>query len=200
VVEQDGWVARLRATGPEREAAIADLRKILVRGLSHSLAQRGGGDAFAEDVAQEAVMKVLHSLDSFEGRSRFTTWAMTIATRIGISELRRRHFQDVSLDQASGSDSLQIDLAVDRAPTPETQAERESVLRNLRRLINEQLTDRQRMVMQALLNGMPVEEIARRTGSNRNAVYKLVFDARKKLRAGLEEAGVQSDDIRSLFA
>ena len=68
---------------------------------------RYGTGLQAEDVVQDALLKILNSLDQFEGRSRFTTWAMTIAMRVGLSELRRKHYADVSLDSMkSGENQL----------------------------------------------------------------------------------------------
>ena len=49
------------------------------------------------------------------------------------------------------------------------------------------LTDKQREATQGLLDGLQVEEIARRTNSKRNAVYKLIHDARIRLRDGFAE-------------
>ena len=195
--EEFDWVERLRGDSRAREAALDELRGVLLRGVSHSLARRGGGEAFAEDVVQEALIKIMKSLDTFEGRSRFTTWAMTIATRIGISELRRRHFQDVSLDQIAGEGDLKFEVAADDTAKPDQGADREELLQQLGDLIESQLTDKQRKVMQAALNGMPMEEIARRLDSNRNAIYKVFHDARKKLRAGFQSLGVTAIDIEA---
>lgn len=196
----DRWIARLTSEGAEREEAIEELRELLVRGLSRSLNHRYGGGFQAEDVVQEAIMKILDSLQQFEGRARFTTWAMTVATRVGISALRRKHFQDVSLDAITAEDSLRMELAVDPLPTPDSQFEHASVLATLRDLVDSVLSDRQKIAIRGQLEGIPIEEIARRTGSNRNAVYKLVHDARMKLRTGLEQAGVMAHDVEKLFA
>ena len=195
--DRDDWVDRLRSAGEIRDAAIEELRRILVRGLRRSLTARGGGEAFAEDVAQEALLRILDSLDSFAGRSRFTTWAMTIAVRIGISELRRKRFQDVSLQQITGGENLNIDLTVDAAGSAEQQEERRFLLETLKRLVEQTLTEKQRTVVQADLGGMPIEEIARRLGTNRNAVYKMFHDACQKLRQGLEAAGVSAADVQA---
>lgn len=192
-MREDDWVERLR--GEHRDEAIAELRELLVRGLSHSLAQRGGGRSFAEDIAQEATIKILDSLDSFRGQSKFTTWAMTIATRLGISELRRRRYKDVSLDALMEGGALRIRQDDDQADP----AERTRILRILSELIEGSLSERQRVAMQALLSGLPVEEIARRTESNRNAVYKLIHDARKKLRSGFEQLGIAPEEITSVL-
>ena len=144
-------------------------------------------------------MKILDSLDRFQGRSRFTTWAMTIATRIGISELRRRHYRNVSLDSITADDSLKLDVPVENEPAAEDQLDRANILRKLGEQI-ESLTDKQKLAVRGLLEGLPIEEIADRMGSNRNAVYKLVHDARQRLRRQLEDAGVSAHDVNVVFA
>lgn len=195
VNQQDEWVRRL--SGPNREDAISELRAFLVRGLTKSMASRGGGDAFAQDIAQDAVIRILDSLDQFAGRSKFTTWAMTIATRLAISELRRRRHQDVSLDSLANGGALQIEDTTDDG---NADAAKRDALSTLRQLVDETLTDKQKIAMQAMLNGLAIEEIASRLGSNRNAVYKLIHDARKKLRTGLEKAGITAETLADLFA
>ena len=198
--DHEDWVDRLKAPGAARDAAITELRQVLVRGLKQALGRRGGGDAFAEDVAQEALLRILDSLESFAGRSRFTTWAMTIAIRIGISELRRKRFQDVSLQQISGGENLTVDRAVDPGGAADQQERRTFIVDTLKRLVEQTLTDKQRTVVQADLGGMPIEEIARRLGTNRNAVYKMFHDARAKLRAGFVAAGISAEDVRAALS
>ena len=89
----DDWVVRLKDPNDSvRDQALEELRDLLIRGLSKSLNNHYGTRKFCpEDAVQEALIKILDKIDTFEGRSKFTTWAMTIATRIGIAELRRRH-------------------------------------------------------------------------------------------------------------
>ena len=200
VFDCNDWVDRLRSADEIRDAAIEELRRILLRGLGRSLVARGGGEAFAEDVAQEALLRILDSLDSFAGRSRFTTWAMTIAVRIGISELRRKRFQDVSLQQITGGENLNIDPTADSSGSPEQQEHRTLILETLKQLVEQTLTEKQRTVVQADLGGMPIEEIARRLGTNRNAVYKMFHDARQKLRQGFEAAGISAEDVQAALA
>jgi len=194
----DEWVERLTSAGAQREQAIAELHALLVRGLRKSLSGRYGGRLPVEDVAQEAVLKVLASLETFAGRSRFTTWAMTIAIRLGISQARRKHFRDVSLDAIGTGEGLKIPVADE--PAPDEGLDHQQLLQTLRELIETRLTDKQREATQALLHGLPVEEIARRTGSNRNAVYKLVHDARLRLKEGFAQAGIQADDVSAVLA
>lgn len=200
VPNQDPWLARLRGGEVEREAAIAELREIILRGLSKSLSQRYGTGIQPEDVVQDALIKILNSLDQFEGRSRFTTWALTIATRVGISALRRRHFKDVSLDAFANNEQGPLELAVDTGESPGDNLDRNSVLQMLGTFIDTRLTEKQRVAIRALLEGLPVEEIADRLGSNRNAVYKLIHDARLRLKESFDQAGFVVEDLAAVFA
>jgi len=188
----------VRQTGPELDAALDELRSTLVKGLGHMM--RGRNSSLqAEDVVQDAIIKILDKLDTFEGRSKFTTWAMTIATRTAISEMRRKHFQNVSLDSMLG-DELKFEVAASDSGVSGQESDKETILNKLKELISSKLTGKQRLAVNALLNGMPVEEIARRTDSNRNAVYKLFHDARANLREGFEQAGFSANDISAIFA
>lgn len=192
----DVWVERLK--DPERqEEALAELRVRLVRGLKKAFSS--AGESFVEDIAQDSLIRILEKIDQFEGRSQFPTWAMSIAVRLATSQVRRKHFKDVSLEQFTRGDGLKFDLAVDTVAGAAEQLEQHSIYNKLSELIDG-LSDRQQTAVRALLDGMPVEEIADRTASNRNAVYKLVHDARTKLKSGLEAAGYSADDLTGSIA
>ncbi len=194
------WPSRLRDDSElVRDRAIESLRKYLVRGLSRSLAHRYGGRVDVEDVAQVALLKILDSLDSFEGRSKFETWAMSVAIRIGISELRRKYYRTVSLG-ALAKDRMQFDLPDKKTEGDTHQEEQRSIITLLQRLIEDTLSDRQRMAIRGTLAGLSVEVIAERLDSNRNAVYKLVHDARLRLKHGFEEAGITTAEISTLLS
>ncbi len=194
------WLDRLRGPEPERGEAIEELRKQLLVGLSRSLGSRYGGAVQAEDIVQEALLRILDSLNSFQGRCRFLTWAMTVATRVGIGAARRKYFRDVSLDSLRQSDALQFELAVAPIASVEAAQDRDALVCQLKEIVDRQLTEKQRIAIQGVLDELPVEIIADRVGSNRNAVYKLVHDARLKLRDALEQSGITAEVFRSAFA
>lgn len=198
-VKQDPWLLRLQSSESERGQAIEELRTYLVRGLSRSLRHRYGGKVQSEDIAQVALLKILDSIDTFQHRSRFETWAMAIAIRVGISELRKRFYRDVSIDLSIGGDSMQVDLVDTEIYATEDHADRQRLLALLQKLIDQQLSDKQRLAIRGTLEGLPVEEIAARMTSNRNAVYKLVHDARLKLRHAFEAEGFTAQDILELI-
>ena len=193
------WLAELRGSNPDE--ALADLYDLLVRGLSAALGGRADGvDASIGDFAQEALIKIVSNLDSFRGESRFTTWAKKIAMNVALTELKRRRWRDVSLQ-----DLLDRRTATGRGLagpelTPEQVAFQNMVLAKLRGAIDEELTDRQReAVVAVILEGMPISEVARRMGTNQNALYKLLHDARKKLKLRMEAAGLSPQEVLAAF-
>ena len=193
------WLTELR--GPNSGEALADLYDLLVRGLRAALGGYGGGvEANVEDFAQEALIKITVNLDSFRGESRFTTWAQKIAMNVALTELKRRRWRDVSLqDLVAGRE------AADRGPadtqlTPEQLAYQNTVLGELSRVVDEELTDRQReAVVAVILEAMPISEVAKRMGTNQNALYKLLHDARRRLKRHMEAAGFSPQEVLAAF-
>jgi RNA polymerase sigma-70 factor, ECF subfamily len=199
--DNETWLAHLGGTGPDQQAALSDLRDALLRGLRRALSHRAGaGDEFLEDVVQDALVRILERLPQFEGRSRFLTWAMAVAVHVAMSELRRRRWKDVSLDEVVAGGGLTPGRAIVDEPGPDAQWQREAILAAMHEVIRTGLTEKQRSALLAELRGMPQDEIARHLGSNRNAIYKLTHDARKRLKRGLEAAGFTAEDIGAAFA
>ncbi len=193
------WLADLR--GPNPDEALADLYDLLVRGLRVGLRSYGGGvDANAGDFAQEALIRITGNLDSFRGESRFTTWALKIAMNVALTELKRRRWRDVSLQELFARREAPNREPADTQLTPEELALQNTVLQELRRMVDEELTDRQReAVVAVLLEGMPISEVARRMGTNQNALYKLLHDARRKLKRQMEAAGFSPQEVLAAF-
>lgn len=196
----DDWVKRLTAGADGYDRSVAELRDYLLRGVARGLANRYGGQVPIEDIVQESLLKILQNLDSYAGRSQFTTWATAIAIRVGISKLRRHYYREISLDQVLRDGDFRIDLADPARPDAANESERRQLLQLLETQIREALTDRQRLAIRGVLAGLPIEEIASRLGSNRNAIYKLVHDARTRLRGALEDHGVRAEDIQAIFS
>jgi RNA polymerase sigma-70 factor (ECF subfamily) len=196
------WLDALR--GPGRDKALADLRAFLVRGLRYALANQSNvKETDLEDFAQEALLKILAGMDSFRGESRFTTWAQKIAVHVAFTELRRHRWRDVSLDEMSGfpdADPFIPDTLADPSAGPEQQAIQRMLWSTLRRIIATELTDRQRQALVAArIHGMPLEEVARRMGTNRNALYKLLHDARQRLKKRMMAEGLSPQDVLAAF-
>ena len=202
------WLQDLRQGGPVQERALAELRDLLVRGLGYALSKyKNVGPADLQDFAQEATLKILDGLDSFRGESKFTTWATKIAVHTAFTELRRRRWRDVSLDEITTPPDERETPAyfipstlADPATGSEQQVMQQQVLEVMRNVIENELTDRQRKALVAArLRGMALQEVARQMGTNRNALYKLLFDARQKIREGMLDRGLSPEDIRDAF-
>jgi RNA polymerase sigma-70 factor, ECF subfamily len=173
------WVDDLKlGAEPAYTSALTDLRDFVRRTLGRAFSsQLSPGDL--DDLTQDSLLKVHERLGSFEARSRFTTWAAAIAVNCAYSELRRRRHEHVSLDDAieQGAASLVQD------GVSQHESDREAALRDA---IETALTARQREAILAVLSGLPLAEIARRTSTNQGAVYKLLHDARRRIKHHLE--------------
>jgi RNA polymerase sigma-70 factor (ECF subfamily) len=196
------WLDTLRSE--RADGAIADLRLVLLRGLRYGMANHGVTEADLEDFVQEALLKVLDNLASFRGEARFTTWAQKIAARVALSELRRRRWRDVSLqDLLAEHENSDFTPAVltDQGSDPGQVAIQRMMIEKIQRMIAEELTDKQRQAMMAVMQGgMPLQEVAVRMGTNRNALYKLLHDARQRLQKRMLREGLTLDDLLALFA
>ncbi|HRN68657.1 MAG TPA: sigma-70 family RNA polymerase sigma factor [Promineifilum sp.] len=201
------WVADLGAEGPAREAALADLRVVLANGLRRGLIGQVDTsapefDVLIDDFIQDALLKILENLDTFAGRSLFTTWANKVALNIGLTELRRKRWRDTSLDGLMQTEEGEFtpSFVADPAPRPEELTERKELMGYVNHLINEELTEKQRTALTAaVIQGRPLSEVAWMMDSNQNAVYKLVFDARQRLRRRLAEDNLTPEDILASF-
>ena len=196
------WLTALR--GPGQEEALSDLRVLLARGLGYALAGRANvREADIQDFVQDSLLKILGALDSFRGESQFLTWAQKIAVHVAFTELRRRRWKDVSLENvtqgAEESDFIPETLS-DKRDGPEKQAIQNDMLRALRRIITEELTEKQRQVLVAVqINGMPMQEVADRMNTNRNAIYKLMHDARRRLKKRMMTEGMSPEEMMAAF-
>jgi RNA polymerase sigma-70 factor (ECF subfamily) len=198
------WLEALR--DPIDDQALNNLRETLLRGLRASLYNRIDTDLdeITEDFAQEALLKILKSLDTFRGESRSTTWAQKIAIHVAFTELRRRRWKDISLqDIIETPEGDEYTPAILTSPTtsPEDEATQSDIMTVVYQLIESELTDKQRTALLAVLQGgMPMGEVAKRMETNRNALYKLIHDARKRLQEALEvKTGLSVQDLMVLF-
>jgi RNA polymerase sigma-70 factor (ECF subfamily) len=198
------WLQALRE--PASPEALEELRALLLRGLRAALAARVNGDvdALAEDFAQEALLKILASLETFRGESRFTTWAQRIAIHVAFSELRRRRWKDVPLQtftRRQDGGEFTPELLASPNSSPEALSARADLLHNVESLIFNDLTEKQRTALLSIVQGgFPLPVVAERMGTNPNALYKLLHDARQKLKRRLEEkTGLSTQELLSFF-
>lgn len=189
----DEWLDDLRATGTRHDDAVRRLHELMLRGARHQVARMRATTpeltgSVAEDViahaANEAVVSVLGKLESFEGRSRFTTWAFKFAIFHTATEVRRTVWRDREIP---------MDMVPDVPATnasPSLAVEGSEFAAAVGRALDTELTAHQRAVAVALLiDEVPIDVLADQLGSNRNALYKTLHDARVRLRRVLTEQG-----------
>jgi RNA polymerase sigma-70 factor, ECF subfamily len=197
----EDWVAQLTAEGSVREDALRRLHALLLRGARFQVSRMSGmraamGAAQVEDIIQlaadEAMVAVLSKLATFEGRSRFTTWAYKFAVLQAAVELRR---------QAWSHREVPLDVApplIEPRPSPDQYAEGAELAAAVRDAIDHVLTPHQRRIALALIvDEVPIDVLAERMGTNRNALYKTLHDARSRLRTHLAGQGYPMETTRS---
>jgi RNA polymerase sigma-70 factor (ECF subfamily) len=205
------WLRELRADGTSEQAeAIEDLRLYLLRAVLYFFSQSPGElrglarneiEQVAQDLAQDALLTILKNLDEFRGESKFTTWAYRFAINMSLVEARRLRWKNVSLDRMLEQTELpDFQFEDESAPDPGRAAEQQEVWETVRQVIENELTERQRAILTAVVfDDVPVDVVTQQFDMNRNAVYKMVHDARAKLKKRLEERGFDVDEILNLF-
>ncbi len=203
------WIADLQDTGAARDAALRDLTAWLERCLFFYLRERSDlqrldGDELkqmAADFAQDSVLIISEKYTQFAGRSKFTTWAAKIAIHQALGEMRRARWRDLSLNALTQDGSFEPSfLSEDQQRTPETQAIHRQILGTVMEVMQNELSEKQRTALYArLVMGVPIAILAEDMQTNANALYKLIHDARKRLKERLLERGLSPEDILSSF-
>lgn len=208
------WLDDLGTNGPVQEAAIADLRNLLLRTVlfffSRNLGDFGGLARdeivhLAEDCTQDALIAMMNHLSDFRGDSQFTTWAYKFAVNTALTAARRERWRNVSLDHSAFSEDGPLSEWVlpDKSPrqAPDQSTIQIEIREIIREVIEHDLTDKQRHVLiMMVFNEVPMDELVRQLGTNRNAIYKLLHDARRKLKYGLQARGFEVAEMLALFS
>jgi RNA polymerase sigma-70 factor (ECF subfamily) len=201
--ESSAWLRRLGAAGAERGAAERELHARLVRIALAEVRRRADRtpvagrelDDVAHQAADDAMLAILAKLDSFRGESRFITWAYRFVI-LEVSAKLGRHFwryAPVALD-AGEWERLPDRFGID----PARQAEAAGALAEVRRVVEEELTAHQRRIFVAVVvDQIPRDALAAELGLQRNAIYKVIFDARRKIRRALVAKGYLEEPGRS---
>lgn len=189
----DDWVELLAGSGPAHDDALRRLHALLLKAARTQVSRMyttlpALGNVRVEDIinqaADEALVAVLGKLSDFEGRSRFTTWAYKFGILHAAVEVRRNMWshREVSLDNVADRHAA--------GATPEQFVEATDFAGAVGKAVDDVLTAHQRRVLLALLvDDVPVDVLADKLGTTRNALYKTLHDARRRLRAELTTSG-----------
>ena len=193
--ESAAWLRRLVAGGGEQQAAERELHAKLVRIALAEVSRRSGStpvtgpelDDLAHQAAADAMLAILAKLGDFRGESRFTTWAYRFVMLEVSSKIGRHYWRNPPVALDAGQWELLPDrLGID----PEGYAEAAGILAEIRRVVEDELTSHQRRVFVAIVvDGIPLNALAGKLDLGRNAIYKVIFDARRKIRRALVAKG-----------
>jgi RNA polymerase sigma-70 factor (ECF subfamily) len=201
--ESARWLRELSGAGAERDAAVARLHALLLRIARAEVRRRGPRlrisgpelDDIAYQAAADAVLAITAKITQFRGESRFTTWAYKFAILEVSSKIGRHFWREPAVPmQSEDWDRLPDRFGFDPARASESR----EITAVLRRAVDQELTARQRQIFVAIvLGGVPLDALVAQLGSTRNAIYKMLFDARRKLRAALVANGyLQAETTR----
>jgi RNA polymerase sigma-70 factor (ECF subfamily) len=197
------WLRTLRAAGAERDAALARLHGLLVRVAARELRRREASawvpgrelDDLAHQAAADAMVAILVKLGHFRGESRFTTWAYRFVILEVSSKLGRHYWRQHPAQHLETADWDRLPDRIGSGPGEE--AEHAELVKAVRQAVEETLTEHQRRLFVAVvLNGVPLDAVVACLGTNRNAVYQVIFDARRKIRGYLAARGYLEDGER----
>ncbi|HEX3802516.1 MAG TPA: sigma-70 family RNA polymerase sigma factor [Solirubrobacteraceae bacterium] len=199
--ESAQWLTALEGSGAVRERALVRLHALLLRIARAEAARRAPAvgvagrelDDVVQQAADDALVAIVAKLGEFRGDSRFATWVYKFAVLEVAGKLTRHAWRNTAPSRVEEDwNALPDRFGFGPAETVEW-AEMFVVLR---RAVDEDLTPRQRRVFVAIvLQGVPLDVLVAELGSNRNAIYKTLFDARRKLRARLVANGYMDDDL-----
>jgi RNA polymerase sigma-70 factor (ECF subfamily) len=207
------WIEDLTNVGARQAEAIEELHSLLLRTSLYTLSKNlddlitldhDERIALAEDCAQDALLAVISRLGDFRGESKFTTWAYKFGVNVSLTRARQVKWRQISLDQfienAGELDWLRWNehASPSTSDLPALQAE---VFILIKEIIRDELTARQRQVLKLIVfDQVPMDVVVERLETNRNAIYKMLHDARRKVKRKLVARGYDVEEIFNLFS
>jgi RNA polymerase sigma-70 factor (ECF subfamily) len=198
--ETGRWLSDLRASGAQHHDALSRLHAILVKAAGREASRRldplVSGVELADVVQQaadDALVSIIAKLDEFRGESRFTTWAYKFVVLEVASKLSRHRWRT---KPTVASDQQAWAQLPDRFGfTPDEAVQQRELLHAVRTAVDDVLTPHQRRVFVAIvLNAVPLDVLVAELGTNRNALYKALFDARRKVKTHLVANGYMESE------
>jgi RNA polymerase sigma-70 factor (ECF subfamily) len=178
-----------RARRGDREA-VAELIRAYQRPLEMFLFRLCGKADLAEDLAQEAFVRVMRSLDRFDERFRFSTWLFTIGKRLLVNHQQKMRPR---------ADSEAVEYRGSTAATPEgevLEAERGERVQQLVGVALEALPEPQReIVLLFHQQGWSVQQISAELRMPEGTIKSHLFRARRRMLAAIEQAAPCSEEL-----
>ena len=136
----------------------------------------------AEDIVSQVFLDVWRTANQFEGRSRVSTWLLSIARFKTLTTMRQRRHEDI--------DQENVREIADGADTPETSLDRSNISEILRACIAKLSPAHREIIHLVYYHEKTVEEAGEIIGIPPSTVKTRMFYARKQLAALLKVAGL----------
>jgi len=185
----DADVVRLAQQG--RELAFRELVRRYERPVFSLVYRMVRDRETAEDLAQDAFVKVLNHIDKYSPEFKFSSWLFKIANNVAIDYLRRRRLDTVSLDgspnatAAAEVEASSIELGADQESALEA-LEAKELGSAIERAIAKLRPEYRACIMLRLVEGRSYEEIAATLDLPLGTVKTYIYRARHELRKALE--------------
>lgn len=136
-------------------------------------------DEDADDIVQEAFMRVFRSMERFDFKYAFTTWLFRIVTNLAIDHLRKRRPIGTGSSQDSNEDVLAFDPEDERIERPDDVVLREERALQVRACIDALAPHFRSVMALRELDGLPCADIAKIVGATNVTVRWRLHRGRK---------------------
>ena len=133
----------------------------------------------AEDITQEVFIKVFKSLEQFKGDAEFSTWLYRVAYNTTLSELRKRKFTFVPIDDKFLTENEAVSENIDEMDTKHRLACLDAALKRLS-------PDDAFLITLYYLEEQSIDEISRISNLSGSNVKVRLHRIRKKLAAEIQ--------------
>ncbi len=175
--------------------AIATLIRAHQGGLYSYILQQAGHVEMAEDIVQEAFVRVLKNLDRFDTRFRFSTWLYTIARRLFVNanqKMKPAYDTDILSDRQSAE------------PSPSQESTRNEEMNNVREVLDfalDGLGSVQRQIVELFYEkSWPVPRISAYLNIPEGTIKSHLYRARKRMKEMIESDDLLNARVGELFA
>jgi RNA polymerase sigma-70 factor (ECF subfamily) len=187
-------LATIRKAKAGNAKAIEALIRAHQDALYAFMLRMSGRPDVAEDIVQEAFVRVLKNLDRFDSRFRFSTWLFTIAKRLYVNAMQKHK---------PAYDSDVVGERQGEATWPGGDAMRSETMRNARTVIDFALAELGPLQREVILlfhqQNWPITEIAIYLDMPEGTVKSHLHRARKRMKEAIEASAVMNQHVQEVW-
>lgn len=139
----------------------------------------------AEDLSQEAFLKVHRSIGGFRGEAKLSSWLYRIVVNLALNRRRKKAVSEMELRESFEGDGLHAPHAAEEEGNPEHETQAAFIRRDLRRALGK-LSEQQRMIFVLRHDhDLPLQQIGAMLKISEGTVKSQLFRALRKLQEHL---------------